>query len=871
MGLIANTLLAILREQLEQKHVVVWFDPECAYTKVAAELRLRLQDKDPETVFVYYEAEQGFLALRRDLEPVWNREEPPRLLIYVPALTEKQGRPALIEYLAGGICLESETRLGRIARLALEPVLPAASMEKILADLQHGRLNLAEIEALAESGQAAQMGALSIIFQTGSLEEMALQFLTDPAVDQKLNEKSAGPAFAGVLAEAFDANLGSGADLAGLRAQLRRQVLRTEFLQTISGAIPTALKSISLAKSNAARQACVHLAGAWRLRRDLAGSYSQAAQVVEAELGTGSLVWTLNGLCTSETFLRAEQVLQGLVEQQLADRSIPDKNIRELGELVQERLKGFWSGLLADVRLRWQVIAGGCQVLLRAAAVQHVLKGDNSANGLFQRYVGKDHSDLDAWCELDGAQRRMQQDFHNLELDLQADDSLVKMVAAAGQGYAEAAHQLTGRFIRAYEAAGFHLPETLQQVDIFHKFVDPAADEGSVAYVLVDAFRYEMARQIVGQLPGEYQVQLAHALASVPTITEVGMGALMPGAENGIAISEAGSSALGVRIQDTFLRSRPDRVKYLEKKGPSPVVVVELNQIAPLKQKALANSVKAARLVVVTATEEIDGLWENQPHMAQQLQDHIFDQLRRGIRSLFNLGIKQVIITADHGFLVGDMLMTGEPLDPPGGETADLHRRVWVGRGGAAIAACLRKPLSAFGIGGDLELVTPYGLSTFKVPGGSKEYYHGGLSLQELVIPVLIIRAGALKSGQELSLFKLEVIPGSQQISNRFFSVTVKGTAKDLLSVAVPPQVRVELRSGDQIISMPVAASYGFNDATRDVSMRFTPEAVMSLEANTITLQITDIPSASTVSLLILDETGRGIHPEMKLPLNITF
>jgi hypothetical protein len=45
----------------------------------------------------------------------------------------------------------------------------------------------------------------------------------------------------------------------------------------------------------------------------------------------------------------------------------------------------------------------------------------------------------------------------------------------------------------------------------------------------------------------------------------------------------------------------------------------------------------------------------------------------------------------------------------------------------------------------------------------------------------------------------------------------------------------------------------------------------MSLEANTITLQITDIPSASTVSLLILDETGRGIHPEMKLPLNITF
>jgi hypothetical protein len=377
-----------------------------------------------------------------------------------------------------------------------------------------------------------------------------------------------------------------------------------------------------------------------------------------------------------------------------------------------------------------------------------------------------------------------------------------------------------------------------------------------------------MARELCAQLPQAWKVELQPAVATPPTITEVGMAGLMPGAEKGLAIEAVGSSKLGVTVLGTLLKLRSDRIKHLESKAPTPVAVVELNQIAPLKDKNLHKLLKSARLVVVTATDEIDGLWENQPAMARQLHEHVFDQLRRGLRALFGLGISKAVLTADHGFLMGDRLMQGAPLDAPGGDTADLHRRVWIGKGGAAVPECLRRPLSTFGIGGDLEMVTPYGLACFKVPGGSTEYFHGGLSLQELAIPVLIVQAGGAKATLETPAFHWTITPGSKQISTRFFSITVQGRATDLF--AIPPRVRIELRAGSQIISTPIAASYGFDEVTREITMTFETETQGQLIPNTVTLQITDIPDANKVTVFLLDELGASLCQEIEVPISIT-
>jgi hypothetical protein len=703
------------------------------------------------------------------------------------------------------------------------------------------------------------MGALSLIFHKATPQEIALHFLTDPSVDRELAAKSAGPALASLLKEALDVDLGEGDDLAGLRSALTRHLLMVEFILSLTDTVPTALQTVPIPTGQAARETAVEIVHTWRLRRDLVPTYIHSTRKLEGELGLGGLAWEIPTLRSSETFLRTETSLQTQVEIALVEKPSAD-----LLGLSETRLAGFWSANQPEIKLHWQVIVGAAQVLLQAQTIRQAIKMDMSAGVLFRRYTADE-----GWYLLDTFQRHLERDYHNYDTEPTASDSLLKLVSAAQQAYAQTVDALASRFVHTFETAGFTVPGGLQQAEIYHDFIEPAAAEMPVAYFLVDAFRYEMARELCSQLPDEWKVELTPALATPPTITEVGMAALMPWAERGITIAPVGASKLGVQVGSQVLKSRADRVKWLDEKAQKPQVVTELNKIAPLKDKHLISDIKSARLVLVTASDEIDGLWESQPHLARQLHDHVFEQLRRGMRSLFGQGITKIIITADHGFLMGDRLMLGEALDAPGGESADLHRRVWVGNGGAAVGECLRRPLSAFGIGGDLELVTPYGMCCFKAPGGSNEYFHGGLSLQEITIPVISIVAGKVKLTSGTPVFKWTLKPGSQKITTRFFTVSIEGIASDLF--ASPPRVHVELRAGNQVISAPISASYGFNDITREVSMVFDERNPGHLTANAITLQITEIPHVESVKLFLLDELGTSLCTELNLPLAIAF
>lgn len=91
-------------------------------------------------------------------------------------------------------------------------------------------------------------------------------------------------------------------------------------------------------------------------------------------------------------------------------------------------------------------------------------------------------------------------------------------------------------------------------------------------------------------------------------------------------------------------------------------------------------------------------------------------------------------------------------MDPPGGETAEIHPRVWIGQGGAQTEGFLRVKASDLELGGELEFAFPLGLGTFKVKGGASSYLHGGLSLQEQVLPLLTIQVQPKKTAGAFGL-----------------------------------------------------------------------------------------------------------------------
>ena len=141
----------------------------------------------------------------------------------------------------------------------------------------------------------------------------------------------------------------------------------------------------------------------------------------------------------------------------------------------------------------------------------------------------------------------------------------------------------------------------------------------------------------------------------------------------------------------------------------------------------------------------------------------------------------------------------------------------------------------------DLDIATPWTFACFKSKGGARAYFHGGLSPQELIIPVMVMTPNAQAFAGPPTGIAWKLRPGSAKLSTRFFSVQIAGEVTGLFDVE-PPKVRVEVRANKKVVSSPVSASYGFEDATGEVKLKVLADDTKQIEPNTVTVMITDVP-----------------------------
>jgi len=274
MGLVTETLLDLLRKQINAHRTVVWYDPEGAYLDVARSL---MPEQVGAAAIHRYDPQRGFLWLRRELEPLWaGGTQPPQLLIYVP-LAQAEAAHALIEFEVAGAVLrpgqqppEQNTALAALARRALADLLPEARLEGIVSQVEARQLSLPELDTLAERGG---YGVLGVLFGTGHAQEIALRFLSDPSLDTELEARQALGSLTSLLSETLGVTLPADQGAAALRAQVARQVLVTDLVEALGDEVPPSLRTFGLAPAPVARQAAAQIAQAWRNRRDLAASY----------------------------------------------------------------------------------------------------------------------------------------------------------------------------------------------------------------------------------------------------------------------------------------------------------------------------------------------------------------------------------------------------------------------------------------------------------------------------------------------------------------------------------------------------------------------------------------------------------------------
>jgi hypothetical protein len=375
-----------------------------------------------------------------------------------------------------------------------------------------------------------------------------------------------------------------------------------------------------------------------------------------------------------------------------------------------------------------------------------------------------------------------------------------------------------------------------------------------------------MARELCRLVKDDFELEIQPAISMMPTITEIGMAALLPKAHESGKVVAVGGGKLALEIGGMVIKDRKDRVAFLKENAGVSVFDAKLEDLLPKPAKKVKEGIQNTDLILITS-QEIDELCEADNMAQARLQlDGVLSHLRRGVRVLADHGVKTIVLVADHGHLFADEIGEDMKIESPGGKVEDLHRRVWVGVGGNSEPSYLRTSLASLGVDSEFDIATPWTFAVFKSKGGGRAYFHGGLSPQELIVPVVVMHSAAKPSAASTGI-QWTLTPGTAKLTTRFFSVQIAGSeSESSLFEFEPPKVRIELRANKKCVSLPVSASYGFEDATGEVKLKIAENDNKRIEPNTVTVMLSEEISQKTVGVYLLDATTGA---ELAAPLTV--
>ena len=319
--------------------------------------------------------------------------------------------------------------------------------------------------------------------------------------------------------------------------------------------------------------------------------------------------------------------------------------------------------------------------------------------------------------------------------------------------------------------------EVPQQTDFYRRQV--AASDSKVYVIISDAMRYEVAATLAEQLQRETQakVDLKSMQAIFPTITKFGMAALLPHKELTVELRTGKTERLAV-LADGQSTEANNRDKLL--KGADPASVA-------LKYKDIIGMKRADRQALIKGMNVVY-IYHDTIDEAGHLESSIFsacdtaiDELKNMVRIIANeWGGANIIITADHGFLY-----TYSPLseDDKVDKTTESEQDVEIGRRYAIMqkGAQPKYLLPVKFLGGDTayDAFAPRESIRIKMKGGGLNFVHGGISLQEMVVPVIeyhFLRNQSKeykknKSKYDTKPVEISLLSANRKISNMIFSL----------------------------------------------------------------------------------------------------
>jgi hypothetical protein len=802
MSRLRDHLTDQLTRKVQAYGIVIWDDALGEYREVAASVA-------PDGV--RFEAFSGsWFELRRRIEDTVGEEQPPRLIVYGP------GAPAddpLEEARAAGSVFSRQ--LSTLVRQAMAGHLTDGRISEVASKAR----TLTEAEAAIASDEGADVRLITLLGYRDIVRMLVAVLSAEK--DAQIEAANAWPSIAQLCAQGVGASIDGSGD--SLRDALFRHLLLCDIAGAIAGDLPKALATAWQRPSAAQRERSVEVLDRLRSSPEGVSIYRKLADHADESLSIADTLQWRPGLASVIGTAAAERVMFSH-----AARCLSSGDFHSARAIAELRLAvSIWAG---DPGTNWGPRWRAVRSIARLRSEIGRTPVPEHPAGIISWYV-------DAGWQVDRAHRRLEL----ARTELGAFGELEEELTAARTEYDNWLDYLLRIFTSSLQSALLDVTSLDRQGEIHNRYV---GDRAHTAYVWVDALRFELGIELAEALQAVANNVVVHAaVAAAPTITPVGMANLLPDASTNLRVGLEGDRITvwigNAEVKDVAARRNILRARH------GTIADLDLNDAAQKGEKALSTAIGDAVLVLLRS-QEVDAAGESgMLSVAWSHFETVTNLLASVIARLAQAGVERVVISADHGFIaLGQDLGPHRVVDAPAGATGTVKRRVFVGRGGVPNPATIRIPLADCGVASDLDIVVPKGLAVFRA-GGGRQFFHGGLSPQELVVPVIVLSLAKSVQPQKLAV---QVQVAGERITTGVFAATLTFSGNlftDQLTVRVvaaessgPPVARVV--SGD-----------GYDPDRGTITVSTEHPSVLTFQV------ITNLTTGKRVDLQVLDaKTG---------------
>ena len=372
-------------------------------------------------------------------------------------------------------------------------------------------------------------------------------------------------------------------------------------------------------------------------------------------------------------------------------------------------------------------------------------------------------------------------------------------------------------------------------------------DRDKVAVIISDALRYETAGELKDVLNKNTNgtIELTSMLGSLPSYTRLGMASLLPHKKLEFQKEQIlvdGMNSDGIENREKILTSTIQEA-----------IAFRFKDLKELKRDEAREKIKGKRVIYIYHNK-IDDTGD-----AKSSEDEVFKAADEAIveiedmvnRLVNSLNISNIIITADHGFLyTRDDLENVDVIDISGFDKDQFitaNKRFIISSQKTEIMNTHRFLMNYVeDIANPLYLYTPYADLRFKMAGGGRNYVHGGLSLQEITIPVLLYNHNKSlsdldKKGIEYGKVGITVVGQTRKITNNPFKLKIFQTEK-VTDKRGPLKCRIALfdNSGTRVSDEKVIIADKSTDDPKQRTMEITLTMDSAIKNGIYTVRVID-------------------------------